>query len=73
MILWGQLQGDTSTLFRVNQGYIVLGKEVGISRMGKGHWLKAEGLKCVISMARPSGNLRRFAERFLSGERKLDL
>lgn len=32
------------------KGYVVLGKWVGISSVGKGHWLKAEVLRYLISM-----------------------
>lgn len=28
------------------------------SRVGKGQWMKAEGLRCLTSMGRPSRNLR---------------
>lgn len=34
------------------------GRAVGIYRMGKGHWLKAKVMRSLISMARPSRNLR---------------
>lgn len=40
MALWGELRGHRSALFWIIKGYIVLGKEVGISRIGKGHWIR---------------------------------
>lgn len=39
---WDQLQRDRSTLFGVNQDYVVLGERVGMSKVGKGLWLKAK-------------------------------
>ena len=37
---------------------IVLGKRVRISTEGKGQWLKARLLKCLISMRKHFRNLR---------------
>lgn len=34
------------------KGYIVLWKGVEISRVGKGHWVKAKVLRCLISMGK---------------------
>lgn len=36
-------------------GYIVVGKGVGISRVSKGHWLEVKVLGCLISMEKHSG------------------
>lgn len=35
-----------------------MGKEGRISRVSKGHWLKAKVLRCLISKGRHSRNLR---------------
>ena len=40
------------------KGCIVLGKGVRISRVGKGHWLRAKALICLISIGRHPRNLR---------------
>ena len=47
-----QLKGDRSTLLGgMNQGFKVLGKGVRISRVDKGHWLKARVLRCLTGEA----------------------
>jgi hypothetical protein len=38
--------------------YMVLGNQVEMSRIGKGHWLKAKVLRYLISMGRHSRDLR---------------
>lgn len=41
--------------------------------VGKGHWLKAKALRCLVSMGSHSRNLRYLLNGFFSGERKLKL
>lgn len=42
-----------NSLFRVNQGYMVLKvRGIRISRVGKGQWLKAKIPRCLINMER---------------------
>lgn len=52
---------------------MILGEEVGLSRVGKGHWLKAKALSCLITMGKDSRNLRGLRIGFSLGERKLNL
>lgn len=43
------------------------GKGVGISRVGKGHWLGAKTLKCLVSVGRHAENIRYLLNGFLMG------
>jgi hypothetical protein len=66
--------GETDQLYSGGiKGYIVLDLRVGISRVGKGHWLKVEALRGLVSMGRHSRTLRCLLIGFLLGEWKLNL
>jgi hypothetical protein len=57
---------ETDQLFL---GCIVLGKVVGISRVGKGHWLKDKELRRLISMERLLGDFRCLLNGFCGGRK----
>lgn len=51
-----------------SKGYIVLEKELGVSRVGKGHELKAKVLRCWLSNPGISGLLNELGVRNRKGE-----
>lgn len=59
--------GDKSGLHN-----IALGFGAGISRVGKGLWLKAKTLRCLIGLGKHSRDLRCLLTGFLSRERMLN-
>lgn len=68
-----QLRGNKSTLIGVNEWLYNFGGGGRNIQVGKGHWLKAKVLKCLICMGKDSRNLRCSRIRFLLGEGKLNL